>query len=442
MVGSALRLVRFLFLASLCAIAVLGLSVKLATAHGVRSIEPNILDQGSASVRVETDVPLTVSVVALGYDLLLDLREANLVAPHLVDQLDPFDGVYYRGAVAGDSNSWASLRMGARGVHGAIGFSAGLLVLGEDATATLYDAATSLFEGSQPRALAPVAELELAVVADTEFAAKHGSATATRMADIVASFATVFADQLGIQIRITASKIFSGKPDPFTEFNSGNLFSDFRDAATEFGEWREDENGDVEAADLAHLFMDKSFSNAPPLNAGFGFFDEVCDVDRGVSISTAQSPAAPSFQGLILAHEIGHNFDARHDGESPCSSAPSGHIMAAAATGNSFSDCSADVIRATRDSVSCLDPPVTTTTSTTTTTLPPVLCGDATGDGKLGASDALEALRTAVGSSDCELCVCDVKNSGSVAASDALLILQAAVAIPVVLECPSCNLNR
>jgi hypothetical protein len=51
------------------------------------------------------------------------------------------------------------------------------------------------------------------------------------------------------------------------------------------------------------------------------------------------------------------------------------------------------------------------------------------------ASDALFALRASISAATCDLRVCDVNNSGTITATDALLILQAAVALPVTLEC-------
>jgi spore coat protein A len=85
--------------------------------------------------------------------------------------------------------------------------------------------------------------------------------------------------------------------------------------------------------------------------------------------------------------------------------------------------------------------PTTTTTvePVTTTTLPPAeLCGDANGSGDLTASDALAALRTAVGTGSCTLCLCDVNSSGTIVSSDSLLILKAAVGQAVELVCPGC----
>ncbi len=78
----------------------------------------------------------------------------------------------------------------------------------------------------------------------------------------------------------------------------------------------------------------------------------------------------------------------------------------------------------------------TTTTSTTTTTLPPLLCGDATGDGSINATDALFILRSAVGLLTCSL-ACNVNGAGGVTATDALLLLRFVTGQPVELNCPS-----
>lgn len=79
-------------------------------------------------------------------------------------------------------------------------------------------------------------------------------------------------------------------------------------------------------------------------------------------------------------------------------------------------------------------------TTTTTTTMPAeAMCGDASGDGRISASDALQILRAAVGSAACELCRCDVDSNGTVAASDALIVLRRAVGHAVELICSACG---
>lgn len=53
-------------------------------------------------------------------------------------------------------------------------------------------------------------------------------------------------------------------------------------------------------------------------------------------------------------------------------------------------------------------------------------------------SDALFVLKTAVAAKTCDLCVCDVNNSGGISATDALVDLKKAVGQQVDLNCPAC----
>lgn len=92
----------------------------------------------------------------------------------------------------------------------------------------------------------------------------------------------------------------------------------------------------------------------------------------------------------------------------------------------------------------------TTTSSTTTTTTPSGICGDPVDPptlsmlgslaGVVTASDALRILLVAVDADVCQLCVCDVDDSGSVTATDALIVLSHAVNPSVPLNCPPCGL--
>jgi hypothetical protein len=64
-----------------------------------------------------------------------------------------------------------------------------------------------------------------------------------------------------------------------------------------------------------------------------------------------------------------------------------------------------------------------------------VQCGDADGSGTISASDALAALRSAIGVASCALLACDVNGSGDITAADALRILEYAVDQNVGLGC-------
>ena len=66
-------------------------------------------------------------------------------------------------------------------------------------------------------------------------------------------------------------------------------------------------------------------------------------------------------------------------------------------------------------------------------------CGQPVTDGDgPSASDALGVLRAAVGTTECEVCVCDVDGNGRVVAADALATLRRAVGQPGGDQCLAC----
>ncbi len=81
----------------------------------------------------------------------------------------------------------------------------------------------------------------------------------------------------------------------------------------------------------------------------------------------------------------------------------------------------------------------TSSTSTTTTMPDEEPCGKALPGQPITASTALAALQASIGLIQCDLCRCDVDNSGGVTASDALRILRIAVNLPGNLDCPACD---
>lgn len=67
-------------------------------------------------------------------------------------------------------------------------------------------------------------------------------------------------------------------------------------------------------------------------------------------------------------------------------------------------------------------------------------CGQPVSNGSQpSTTDALYVLRTGVGQTTCLPCVCDVNDSGEILVSDALVTLNVAVGLPVMLACPPCD---
>lgn len=67
-------------------------------------------------------------------------------------------------------------------------------------------------------------------------------------------------------------------------------------------------------------------------------------------------------------------------------------------------------------------------------------CGQPHSTGPVStASDSWYVLRTAVGLSTCNRCVCDVNDSGDITSTDALIVLEDAVGLDVTYDCPPCD---
>ncbi|HYC54561.1 MAG TPA: hypothetical protein VEL28_06465 [Candidatus Binatia bacterium] len=68
------------------------------------------------------------------------------------------------------------------------------------------------------------------------------------------------------------------------------------------------------------------------------------------------------------------------------------------------------------------------------------LCGDGDIDKEVDATDALIALKTAVGTDECLECLCDANGSEDITAVDSLVILKLAVGQTVATDCSACGI--
>jgi hypothetical protein len=189
-------------------------------------------------------------------------------------------------------------------------------------------------------------QIEISLIADSAFqAAEPGDPTAAMLArlNIVEG---IFSEQLGLLVLATDVRLMPANADPFTATKGSSLLE-------QVGAYRA-ATPEVRARGLAHLMTGKDLDGT---TAGIAYVRTVCDVENGVSISSRSYGTTVS--ALIMAHELGHNFGAEHDGVpgTSCASVGGGFIMASSVSGYStFSQCSIDTIEPVLASASCVTP--------------------------------------------------------------------------------------
>jgi reprolysin (M12B) family zinc metalloprotease/uncharacterized protein DUF11 len=189
-------------------------------------------------------------------------------------------------------------------------------------------------------------QIEISLIADSAFqAAETGDPTAAMLArlNIVEG---IFSEQVGLLVLATDVRLMPANADPFTATKGSSLLE-------QVGAYRK-ATPEVRARGVAHLMTGKDLDGT---TAGIAYVRTVCDVENGVSVSSRSYGSTIS--ALIMAHELGHNFGAEHDGEpgTACASVGGGFIMASSVSGYStFSQCSIDRMLPVLASASCVTP--------------------------------------------------------------------------------------
>jgi hypothetical protein len=183
-------------------------------------------------------------------------------------------------------------------------------------------------------------EIEILIVADTEYVASSGSDTDAQVLSQMNVVDGIFSTQVGVQIAVT---------DIVSLTTNGTLTStDPETLVVSFRSFTEEQVGNP---GLAHLFTGKNLDGSV---VGVAFVNAVCS---NSAVGVSQAGNMSSIASLIAAHEIGHNFGAPHDNESGsvCSGSGSGFLMNPAITGtDNFSSCSLEQMAPVVAAASCL----------------------------------------------------------------------------------------
>jgi len=180
----------------------------------------------------------------------------------------------------------------------------------------------------------PTEQLNLALIADTAYQQQNGNTSADAMLARLNIVDGIFTEQIGVLLVPTEFRLVPSNSDPFTATDSSQLLD-------QLATFRKN-TPSVRTAGLAHLYTGKNLDGNI---IGIAYRDALCDSSLGVSLSDSELGTFSS--ALVMAHELGHNFGAEHDGTpgGACAATDNGYLMWPQFNGSSvFSACSRNSI--------------------------------------------------------------------------------------------------
>ena len=198
-------------------------------------------------------------------------------------------------------------------------------------------------------AAAPLQEATIGLVADYDYFVKHGANAAADMLSIINQIDGVYQAQLGIDLHVTQTVVYTTMPDPF------DATTDPTTLLSEFSTYKGSSGSPVYGTDVAHLFTGRALNGGV---LGISWIGTLCDSTYSTALSQDFTTDNTSLV-LLAAHEIGHVFGASHDNQagSPCASTPFGFIMnpyITSALELQFSGCSLSLMDPEITGASCL----------------------------------------------------------------------------------------
>jgi hypothetical protein len=191
----------------------------------------------------------------------------------------------------------------------------------------------------------PNLELTVGIVADYEFYQLYSDdpeGTIVARMDIVDG---IWSSQAGVKISLAPLAVLKTAAEPFTKTAPNDLLTQLR-------QYRAAHSAQL-ATGVTHLMTGRDLDGNI---VGISYMNSVCNGDSADSLSEGNHSTLMS--ALITAHELGHNFNAPHDGEAgACSAAPQSFLMAPQINfSQQFSSCSLEQISARIKTAQCLVP--------------------------------------------------------------------------------------
>ena len=360
----------------------------------------NIQRSGAdTSQKISVAGPVDLSFDALGRSFELKLTPNS----RLLDVARDIAGIHvipYRGKLAGNDDSWVRIVISAGSPSGLIWDGSELFaierpgnnVAGVDSTiiyrladayvepgsmtcgaggmltsgSTVFKSLSGELQAASARAPGAVSQIDIGIVADAEFYALHGDNSNVEIVDRMSLVDGYFSEQTGIQINWPLVQVFSNSQSPtypFTDTVRVGLEPQNNpdDLLVQLADYRNGEPNQ-RANGLTHLWTGKDIegSSGNRSTVGIAYTGALCRQDVGAGLSEGRGN--PTFDSLVAAHEIGHNFGAPHDGtpNSACESVDTStndYLMEPSLTNSSqFSQCSLDQMADDIANASCITP--------------------------------------------------------------------------------------
>ncbi len=196
----------------------------------------------------------------------------------------------------------------------------------------------------QLAATGPTRQIEISMIADSALQAR----VTDSMGLMVESYNIVdgiYVEQVRLLILPTDMRLIPANGDPFTATGGSALLA-------QLSTYRQDTPA-ISSLAIAHLFTGKDLDGEP---IGIARLGGACSATNGVSLTEGWLGSFSA--ALIMAHELGHNLGAEHDGAGSCASVPESFIMAPNLNGSTkFSSCSLSAMESFLAAASCATSP-------------------------------------------------------------------------------------
>jgi hypothetical protein len=197
-------------------------------------------------------------------------------------------------------------------------------------------------------------EIILGAVGDYEFTQAVGSSADAAILTRLSIVDGIYSEQVGVQITVPAVEVFNDPDDPFSDTTvPGELLEEVRTFRSSSGERL--------SPGLTHLYTGRDLDGN---TVGIAYTPATPDslvlcTSSGAGLTQGGGSAGATFDALVTAHEIGHNFGAPHDGEedSLCVDTPQTFLMAPTINqSQEFSQCSLEQMENDIAAAACITP--------------------------------------------------------------------------------------